>query len=183
MLTASLAAREGLDLMSQEALKKIRALAEEMPEDMSPPKFIADKIRQDRKGDEAYMNKFHDGQFGLEDNPVWHIFPNVTTPQNAIASFFLSFRPHGLDPEMCWFDVWTLERPKPGEVIGRAPKSEFYADYRDHDGWGGVLLQDLDNVVKVQKGLHNHTLTHFICGYQDAQTKHHDRVLRAYLMG
>jgi phenylpropionate dioxygenase-like ring-hydroxylating dioxygenase large terminal subunit len=183
MLAASLAAREGLDLMSQEALQRIKTMADEMPEDMSPPKFIADKIRADRHGDEAYLDKFHDGQFGLENNPIWHIFPNVTTPQNAIVSFYLRFRPYELEPEKCLFDVWTMERLKPGEEMGPAPKTEFFNDYRDHDGWGGVLLQDLDNVVKVQRGMHNCTFTHFTLGYQDIQIKHHDRVLRSYLMG
>jgi phenylpropionate dioxygenase-like ring-hydroxylating dioxygenase large terminal subunit len=183
MFLASMASRAGLDVTTADDLEKLKKLADNIPDDMSITTFIANALRDERPGDEEYFSKFSDGQFEFENNPNWLLFPNVTTVQNAINSFWLRFRPHGSDPELMLFDVWSLERPAPGREVPPTPKSEFYEKHTDHDGWGGVLLQDIDNVTKVQRGMHNPSFKHLICGYQDMKLKHHDRVLRAYIAG
>ncbi len=81
----------------------------------------------------------------------WHVFPNTVFLHPAVeAVLWYRMRPHGSDPEKCYFDTWSLERFAPGEEPPL--KREFYPDWRDGN-YPLIYTQDFENMPKVQKGL------------------------------
>jgi phenylpropionate dioxygenase-like ring-hydroxylating dioxygenase large terminal subunit len=92
----------------------------------------------------------------LEDmkksNVDWHIFPNSVFLHRTIDGvLWYRARPDGANPDSSIFDVWSLVRYAPG---AEPPlKREFYADWRDYDGWGRILRQDFQNLEQVQSGM------------------------------
>jgi len=67
------------------------------------------------------------------------------------GSLWYRARPNGDDPDSCFFDVWSLVR----YADGKEPPLErqFFADWKDHDDWGGILPQDFQNLGEVQQGM------------------------------
>jgi phenylpropionate dioxygenase-like ring-hydroxylating dioxygenase large terminal subunit len=83
----------------------------------------------------------------------WHVFPNTIFLHPSIdAVLWYRFRPYNDGPEMCIFDIWSLERFAPGTE----PKleREFYNDWRECK-WPLIYTQDFANITRVQKGMHS----------------------------
>ncbi len=81
----------------------------------------------------------------------WHIFPNTIVLMTPDAAIFYRARPDGLNPEACFFDVWSMQRYAPGKEP--ALERQFYANWRDFNGWGQILSQDFENMEAVQDGM------------------------------
>ena len=81
----------------------------------------------------------------------WHLFPNQIMLMGPTGLLGYRARPFGLDPDRCIWDVYSLQRYKPGEV----PKveQEWSQDLADENFWGKILTQDYQNLVQVQKGM------------------------------
>lgn len=86
----------------------------------------------------------------------WHVFPNyVMLPW---LTGILAYRsiPHATDPNVCFFDVYSLQRYAPGA----APKYDRKLLLGDDD-WqhfrdvSVILQQDFDNMGEVQRGMHS----------------------------
>ncbi len=87
----------------------------------------------------------------------WHVFPNMVflpAPEGMLA---YRARPDRADPEKCIFDIFSLVRYAPGD----APplKREVFEDWRAHDNWGLILMQDFENMVEVQRGMRSSGFT------------------------
>lgn len=82
----------------------------------------------------------------------WHLFPNTAFLHGNIDGLlWYRARPYGDDPNQCLFDVWSFVRYAPGKEP--SIKREFYQHWRDHDGWGRILMQDFVNLEEVQRGM------------------------------
>jgi hypothetical protein len=73
------------------------------------------------------------------------IYPNLVGPINAGNWILFRFRPNGDDPNSCMYDVMFLHRFGKGKEAPKVER-EFYPSWKDHDGWGPVIGQDLWNM-------------------------------------
>ena len=86
----------------------------------------------------------------------WHVFPNhVFLPW---PSGILGYRalPHPSDPDVCYFDVYSLQRYAPG--FDHPYKSYDFMgddDWREFKKLSIILAQDIDNMMDVQRGMHS----------------------------
>jgi len=165
-------------MYTEEFAAAVREMAEAMPDDMSASDFLASVRRRQAAEEGLDLSRFSNSD--IVGTPAdWLIFPNISTPLNAVSEVFIRFRPNGTDPESCLVDVWNLRRFADGD----GPKSverQYFDDWRDHDGWGRILSQDFDNIPKVQRGMHSRRFEHLICGRQDLLMWNHMQVLNDY---
>ncbi|MDG2004488.1 MAG: aromatic ring-hydroxylating dioxygenase subunit alpha [Novosphingobium sp.] len=86
----------------------------------------------------------------------WHVFPNhIFLPW---PSGILGYRalPHPSDPDVCFFDVYALQRYAPG-FDQPYERHEFMGDedWREFKKLSIILAQDIDNMMDVQRGMHS----------------------------
>lgn len=168
-----------LEWFSDEQARELDAAIDSLDPDSRPAAFMAKLVRDGAAESGIDTSRFSDGEL-LNEGPDWALFPNALTPTNSLSMFFQRFRPNGLDPESCLVDVWNLRRFPDGQ----APKNvvrEFFSNWRDHDEWGRVVAQDLQNIANVQRGMHSRSLTRLICGRQELNIWNHLRVLDQYI--
>ena len=112
----------------------------------------------------------------------WHVFPNhIFLHSNIDGALCYRARPDGDDPNRCIFDVWAIERYAPGA----APKLEkqSFESYRDHDGWGRILMQDFFNLVEMQRGIRSRGFTAARTNpVQERPVSNFHRALREFIM-
>ncbi|WP_174274961.1 aromatic ring-hydroxylating oxygenase subunit alpha [Sphingomonas bacterium] len=140
-------------MQTERAFQSIQALRE-LPADASPVEVLT------KWGEGIYQRAMESGagwpegltpEYMAETGFDWHVFPNTVFLHPAIeAVLWYRMRPHGSDPEKCYFDTWSLERYPPGEEP--EVKQEFNADWRDGN-YPLIYTQDFENMPKVQKGL------------------------------
>jgi phenylpropionate dioxygenase-like ring-hydroxylating dioxygenase large terminal subunit len=109
----------------------------------------------------------------------WHyfIFPNVIINTQAGGFLFIRIRPDQHDHERCFFDaarfLW-LQGEKPAPVP--------HVDVEPYSGSFGVVLdQDLENIPRVQRGLHSSALSHITIGRQETRIAHLHATIDRYL--
>jgi nitrite reductase/ring-hydroxylating ferredoxin subunit len=101
----------------------------------------------------------------LDDHHViddfhYHLFPNAVL--NVFAGWFglIRARP-GPTPDTCLLDMWNFDlRPEGRSDAHPRPTSRMLSD-EEIRALGPVLLQDLDLMPQVQRGLRQPGLTHF----------------------
>lgn len=101
----------------------------------------------------------------LDDHHViddfhYHLFPNAVL--NVFAGWFglIRARP-GATPDSCWLDMWNFDlRPERSEASHPRPVERTLTD-EEIRALGPVLLQDLELMPRVQRGLRQPGLTHF----------------------
>ena len=169
-----------IGLCPEDAAELVRMLVQAMPEDQKPADAVANIVRQFAGARGIDSSKYTDAELVLCDCDVWQMFPNISMPMNALQIFFMRFRPNGDDPNSCLLDTWNLSRP--GDDEPAVPfKREYYPNWRDHDAWGRILTQDLQNLENVQRGMRSRAFQDLICGREDLVMWNHDRVLRQYV--
>jgi hypothetical protein len=92
------------------------------------------------------------------------IFPNITF--NLMPGNFLGLyaRPNGDDPDSCIFSAICLQHP--GDEKRERVQREFVTD--PNYNWGEVMWQDLNNMERVQKGMHSRGFKQTrLAGYQE----------------
>jgi phenylpropionate dioxygenase-like ring-hydroxylating dioxygenase large terminal subunit len=110
----------------------------------------------------------------------WHyfIFPNVILNIQAGAFLFVRVRPDQKDHESCLFDVgrfvWPTEptRPSRHQIVDTATTS-----------FGPVLDQDIENIPRVQRGLHARALKDITVGSHETRIVHFHKMIERYISG
>lgn len=115
----------------------------------------------------------------------WHIFPNYVMlpwPDGVLAYRAL---PHATDPDICFFEVYALQRYAPGAE----PKLERKylhgeEDWRNFKSISVILQQDFDNMGQVQRGMRSRGFSGARTNpLQEATVSNFHRVLCDYLYG
>lgn len=118
----------------------------------------------------------------LIDDWHYHVFPNLVFNAHAGGFLFFRIRPDSASPDRCFFDLQiyaavddatraAYRYAPPGEVAERAVSL------------GEVLDQDLENLPRVQKGLHADALQHVTLSRQEIRIVKLHEVLDRYLAG
>jgi phenylpropionate dioxygenase-like ring-hydroxylating dioxygenase large terminal subunit len=170
VLDAMIASLQDVQLAADEA----GALGEvELPAGKTARQMFQDMAR------ERYARVLTDleGDQWLDD---WEytIFPNYVF--NCLPGEVFSFaaRPHGDDPDSCYFDVISLSLDPSGE---EAPKVErqFVEDSLD-PSWGGTLLQDMRNLPRIQAGMHSRPFVR-LAAYQEKRMLNRHNYVDKYI--
>jgi Rieske 2Fe-2S family protein len=87
-------------------------------------------------------------------NGDWHIFPTMVILVEKSCLLGYRMLPDAEDPNKCTFEMFTLEHFAPGEV----PETSWqeFERWQDHDGWGELPTQDLQNIEAIHAGMHSH---------------------------
>ena len=173
----------GFDFVGEDEVANMKqallVLEESIPDDMPLSSFMATLRRREADMKGIDVEAFSDDDLLIGED--WNIFPNMMTPGNGLNTLIFRFRPNGLDPESCLWDVWSLERVPEGSEP-KMVEREFYQDWHDHD-WGRVMTQDSVNMPNIQRGMHSRGFTHLICSRQDASIANFHRNLMTYVGG
>ena len=79
-----------------------------------------------------------------------HLFPNLAIGFGFTFALCYRARPFGTDPDKCIFEGYVIERFPEGEE----PKTEWVQANSDEAGkWPPVLVQDIENMPEVQRGM------------------------------
>jgi phenylpropionate dioxygenase-like ring-hydroxylating dioxygenase large terminal subunit len=116
----------------------------------------------------------------LIDDWHYHLFPNLVFNAHAGGFLFFRIRPDGTTPDRCWFDLQiyaavddatraAYRYRAAGEVAERATSL------------GEVLDQDLENLPRVQRGLHHAALDAVTVSRQEIRIVHLHEVLDRWL--
>ncbi|MEZ4333643.1 MAG: SRPBCC family protein [Myxococcota bacterium] len=121
----------------------------------------------------------------LDDHRViddfhYHLFPNAVL--NVFAGWFglIRARP-GATPDACWLDMWNFDlRPEQAADAHPRPSLRTLSE-EETRALGPVLLQDLELLPRIQRGLHQPGLTHFQLTRSEARIGRMHEVLDRYL--
>ncbi len=114
---------------------------------------------------------------------VFFMFPNFfVLPQFGNALIYRS-RPDGLDPEGCYFELWSVTLKAPHEPRQRAELDGVF-DKEDAEAWPLIPRQDFSNIERQQRGLHafGYEATRMSLEYEQGIVNMH-RELDRYLTG
>lgn len=86
-------------------------------------------------------------------NGDWHIFPTLVILVEKSCLLGYRMLPDAQDPNSCTFEMFTLEHFASGEV----PETSWqvFERWQDHDGWGELPTQDLQNIAAIHAGMHS----------------------------
>lgn len=110
---------------------------------------------------------------------VYHytIFPNFAFNLMPGTMLGLQARPNGDDPDSCIFDVICLQHPAGQDMPTAARETITDPDF----DWGVVMAQDVSNMERVQKGMHNRSMrTTRLASYQEKRIANRFDVIDEY---
>ena len=126
-------------------------LVDELPEGTPAGEVLQHWLKTARADDEKRgviwptVDPAHVGKSGT----AWQIFPNFQIGHAVNNALVYCARPHGYDPNKCYFEAAVLELfPRDGE-----PETEWEYLAADDPKWGTVLPQDFNNMAAVQQGM------------------------------
>jgi phenylpropionate dioxygenase-like ring-hydroxylating dioxygenase large terminal subunit len=108
------------------------------------------------------------------------IYPNMVGPISAGNWILFRFRPNGDDPDTCLYDVMFLHRFGADEEVPPV-EYEFYPNWREHDGWGPTIGQDLSNMGLVQAGMHETSYEALRLNRQEAGVRNFERFVDRFM--
>jgi hypothetical protein len=117
------------------------------------------------------------------DNFTYTLFPNVTVSTHSLFTWVFRHRPHPDDPNKMYFDFWSLVR-QPKEAVPRPEHlalqhSDVGQDNDPRPEFGGVLRQDLSNLVSMQQGMRSEAFAGLYLSSQEIRIRHfHDTLMR-----
>lgn len=122
------------------------------------------------------------------DSLQYYLFPNFVPWSGLGAPLMYRWRPNGDDPETCLFEVMYLfvrapdappAKDAPLRMLG---EDQTFAHAPELGGLGPLLDQDLDNLQRIQKGLHAlHKPGVTLANYQEVRIRHVHQTLDAYI--
>jgi phenylpropionate dioxygenase-like ring-hydroxylating dioxygenase large terminal subunit len=86
-------------------------------------------------------------------NGDWHVFPTMVILVEKSCLLGYRMLPDAEDPNRCTFEMFSLEHFAPGEV----PRTQWqvFEQWQDHDAWGELPSQDLQNIGAIHAGMHS----------------------------
>lgn len=113
---------------------------------------------------------------------AWNIFPNTIILPNQGSAFGYRARPWGDDPDVCLFEIFSLEHIPVADYDKPWPiQPEHFDDFRDGD-FGEVFTQDLINMKEVTVGMHSPSFDgHRLSEHQEMTIYNHHRVADRFL--
>ena len=128
-----------------------RRLKHELPEGTPAADVSKHWIASARAADEArgVVWPVVEPKHTAEAGTAWQIFPNFQIGQAVNNMLCYSARPHGSDPDKCFFEAAVYELWPAGE----APATDW--EYTAAEDWPPVLQQDFTNMAAVQQGMKN----------------------------
>jgi phenylpropionate dioxygenase-like ring-hydroxylating dioxygenase large terminal subunit len=104
----------------------------------------------------------------------YYVFPNTMPWAGDAFPLMYRVRPHGDDPERALFEIMLLVKlpagtPLPPDTPMRmVPEEQLFADCPELGGGGGIFDQDMDQLRRVQQGLHVDGVAALtLAGYQE----------------
>lgn len=161
----------------QDDIDYVRNLPE-LPGDMSILEFQVHVRRE--VGKAGGIDYSHIPDADMLSSIDYCMFPNLLGPGNAGNFLMFRFRPNGDDPDTCILDVLFLHRFPEGQEPPQV-QHEFYPNWRDHDDWGYILLEDFSNLGHVQAGMHQDTFEGLRLGRQEVGLRNHQKFLERYV--
>jgi hypothetical protein len=167
-----------ISLAHQDDIDYVEAL-DEVPADVPSVQFITDVRRKVGLAKGVDYSRIPDEDiFSAID---YCIYPNMVGPISAGNWILFRFRPNGNDPDTCLYDVMFLHRFGDDEEVPEV-EHEFYPQWRDHDGWGATIGQDLSNMGHVQAGLHQTSFAGLRLNRQEAGVRNFEKFIDRYLL-
>ena len=151
---------------------------DEMPLDMPLNDFFV--LLRKESGKRRGLDYSHLSDYDVLGMLDFCFYPNLVGPITAGNWNFFRFRPNGDDPDTCLFDWMCLHRYGDDEVVAPLEKA-WYPDWRMTRDWGPVISQDLDNMGKVQRGMHEETYPGLRLGRQEEGIRNLHRFLDRYI--
>lgn len=148
---------------------------------------LAERLRKVLGKSTGYdFSKVSDAE--LLDSHQYHVFPNFVPWSGIGAPIVYRFRPNGDNHEECIMEVMLLyvrNDPPPSDApLRMLDQDQQFADAVELGGLGPVLDQDVDNLVKVQRGMkaaHKRGVT--LANYQEIRIRRYHHILDDYIFG
>lgn len=155
----------------------------EVPEDVRARTFLAERYRE---GLSATWGTDLSGASEAEllDADQYHLFPNFFPWLGYYLPIAYRFRPWGDDPGQSLMEIMLLHpRPDDGSPVETAPMvllepGESWTKVPGFERLGMLLDQDVDNLVRVQRGLRFRGSRELaVADYQEIRIRHYHRRL------
>jgi phenylpropionate dioxygenase-like ring-hydroxylating dioxygenase large terminal subunit len=133
-----------------------RRLMTEVSPDASPGEMLVKAIEFQREAAIASGAGWPDISFEqlIAAGTDWHVFPNLIMLSYPDATLAYRALPHARDPNVCYFEVYSLQRYAPGaEPPLEKRVMHGDEDWRNFKEISGLLQQDFDNMGAVQQGM------------------------------
>jgi phenylpropionate dioxygenase-like ring-hydroxylating dioxygenase large terminal subunit len=166
-----------ISLAHQDDIDYVEAL-DEVPADVPSVQFLTNVRRE--VGRARGIDYSHIPDEDIVSAIDYCIYPNMVGPVSAGNWILFRFRPNGNDPDTCLYDVMFLHRFGADEQVPEV-EHEFYPNWRDHDGWGATIGQDLSNMGHVQAGLHQTSCPGLRLNRQEAGVRNFEKFIDRYL--
>jgi Ring hydroxylating alpha subunit (catalytic domain) len=120
--------------------------------------------------------------FGMWGGEIF-VFPNLMLLPQAGNCMIYRVRPDGLDPDRCIFEIFSTKTYPAAEKVPRAI-AQTVTDLQDPEQVLLIPRQDLGNIPRMQKGMHQQGMHHTWLANEQEKiilNMHHelDRYLRA----
>jgi choline monooxygenase len=110
----------------------------------------------------------------------YNVFPNVTLLYLVEGFTVLRMRP-GATPDDCWMDVMSYKRVSDPGARAAQPRPIVMTVPADQAPLGLVFSQDIANLQRVQRGLHQPAFTHLTLSHEERRITNLHRNLERYL--
>jgi phenylpropionate dioxygenase-like ring-hydroxylating dioxygenase large terminal subunit len=137
--------------------------------------LLARFIRERQAAEGVDLGDFTDAQ--VTDLHQYNCFPNISPVFLVESLALLRMRP-GATPDDCFMDLMYFSRVPPGTPRERPVAMTMAAESAD---LGGVFNQDLENLQRVQRGLHQPAFTHLTLSREEMRIESLHRNLERYL--
>jgi phenylpropionate dioxygenase-like ring-hydroxylating dioxygenase large terminal subunit len=145
----------------------------------------------------GYLHYEHLTDEDLTESPFGVLFPNVAIAPGADSFLVWRWEPHPTDPQMCFFDQWTMAYPIAGQTdfvhrtaVNPLELKEAELDFRDYDNGAGVLdyadqvvVQDMLLTAGQTAGWRSRGYQEPYMASQETRVRRFHEVLHDYLAG
>ncbi len=143
--------------------------------DESVRTLLARLIRERQRSEGVDLDDFTDAQ--VTDLHQYNCFPNIS-PVFLVESLALLRTRPGATPDDCLMDLFYFSRVAPGAPRERPVDLTMEAENAQ---LGGVFNQDVENLLRAQRGLHQPGFTHLTLSREEMRIESLHRNLERYL--
>jgi phenylpropionate dioxygenase-like ring-hydroxylating dioxygenase large terminal subunit len=144
------------------------------------PKAVRAAVQRGLRAAAAYdLTALSDAQ--LSDNNYYFVFPSTVLNLYALRAMVLRYRPDPSDPGRMLLDHQEYVRVARGAA--RPPRPKHVASRAGEGTLGTVNDQDIDNLIRVQRGMQSNGFAGLCVGAHEIGIRHMHAVLDRYLDG